>query len=105
MGVYGTPDLGLIGNHPISQICDLLVFRSLKSAISWSPPGPSNLQSLPKSPGLRDRLRGTKGRCYPFNVDRPCCSPVFGVSLTAPRVNVTLLTYTDLAVLRSLEYL
>src|SRR6218665_2962868 len=76
------PDLGLNGNHPISQICDLLVSRSLKSAIFWSPPGLSNLRSLRKSPGLRDRLRGTEGRCYPFHVQRPCCSPVFRVSLT-----------------------
>src|SRR6218665_2627043 len=82
-------NLRSLGLPPVCQICDLLVSRSLKSAISWAPPGLSNLRSLRKSPGLRDRLRGTEGKCYPFNVHRPCCSPVFGVSLTAPRVNVT----------------
>src|SRR6218665_360550 len=46
--------LGLL----IAEICDFLVAaRSVKSAISWSPRGLSNLRSLRKSPGLRDRLR------------------------------------------------
>src|SRR6218665_690241 len=74
--------LGLL----IAEICDFLVAaRSVKSAISWSPRGLSNLRSLRKSPGLRDRLRGTEGRCYPFHVHGPCCSSVFGVSLTGTK--------------------
>src|SRR6218665_3047828 len=43
------------------------------------------MRSLRKSPGLRDRLRGTEGKCYPFHVHRPCWSPVFGVSLTGTK--------------------